>query len=167
VRKEDLKRLAVAAVLAADAGGAAASLRRRGATKVPYCQACRDHIRWARMGGWFGLVLSTLVDGFLGGLAGAFTFFVVDLFAFDWYLRHKEIVPPLLIGAGALIGVAVALSNLRLRPQGGVGRRHARARDAVEIVGLGKDSMDLKLHNNAFAEAVVQANPGARYSHGR
>jgi hypothetical protein len=164
VRKEDLTRLAVAAVLAADAGGAAASLRRRGATKVPYCGECRDHIRWGRMGGWFGLVLSVAVDGLFGFLAGAAIWGVADLFAFDWYLRHPQAVPPLLMGAGTLVGVAIALSNLRWKPQSRLGRRHARLKDAVEIVSLG--AMDLKFHNDEFAEGVIRANPGAQYSHG-
>lgn len=167
VRKEDLKRLAVAAVLASDAGGAAASLRRKGATKVPYCQECRNHIRWGRMGGWFGLVLSVLVDGFLGFLAGAAVCGILDIFAITWYVQNPRLAPYLICGAGVLLGVAVALGNLRWRPKDGLGRRHAREKDAVEIVGLGRGSMDLKFHNNAFAEAVIQANPGAEYSRAR
>jgi hypothetical protein len=49
IRKEDLKRLAMAALIATRY--AAVGIRRTRATKVPYCADCRNHARWTRLGG--------------------------------------------------------------------------------------------------------------------
>ena len=82
----------------------------------------------------------------------------------EWVVRHPTAAPYLLCGGGTAIGLAIALSNLRWKPQGGLSHRHARAKDAVEIAGMGKDRIDLKCHNNAFADEVIRANPGSAYS---
>jgi len=164
VRKEDLKRLAAAAVASAAiraAGGASSlggKLRSSRAVQVPYCSSCLKHIKWNRLGAWLGVGLSALVNAFFGAMGGLLLYTMLSIAAEDEKSGPK---PELVIGACVAIGIAIALSQVRLRP-GHLDRSHAASgKDAVEIASFAGDAMSLRCHNNTFAGELVQANPGA------
>jgi hypothetical protein len=168
IRKEDLKRLALAAVVgvAASSTGSPSSLAGRlrdsRAVEVPYCRACMDHVRWSRLGGFVGVVLSAFVYSFFGAMFGGLLYTMLSISAED-----PEAVPSPWVVVAPCVAAALglALAQIRLRPAGALDRRHsAGGRDAVAIVRFSSDSITLKCENNDFAAALVAANPGSSYA---
>lgn len=164
VSKEDLKRLALAvaagAAISSDGGptSLAGKLRSRRGLQVPYCAPCAKHVRWARMKGWVGVVLSVVVNVFFGLLGGGVLYLLLSVAAED---EKSAPTAGLVIGACVAVGVAIACAQLRLQPST-LDRRHIPGgKDAVEIASFSGSTIVLRIHNDAFAAEVVRANPGA------
>jgi len=161
IRKEDLKALATAAVLAAGGASGAGLWRESRAVKVPYCAECSKHVRWRRSGGWLGVVLHVPVNGFFALLLGfviAVTASAAGLFGGDGDFDHPNWF---IVWGFVSVGVAMALWTIRLRPKGPLGRNHAREKMAVEIARFTKNEIALRCHNEAFAAKLIEANPGS------
>ena len=163
VRKEDVKRFLLS-IPAAAAGSAylAHSIQRRRLTNVPYCRQCRNHVRWARLGGWLGVGLSTLVYGLFSAAGGAIVAVTISVVNRSPQSAQGEDVMALGAAVGAVVGVCFALAAIRFRADGRP-PRHAREKDAAEIVGFTKESVTLRCHNNLFAAELLKANPGSSF----
>lgn len=165
IRKEDLASLAKAGLLAA-AGSSGAGLHRQSrAVKVPHCDACSRHVRWKRSGGWLGVVLHVPVNAFLGLLLGMIVAILAN--AAGW-VDTVDLLEPnwLIVGLFVAAGVALALATIRFRPLGPLGRNHARENIAAEIAGFNGQEIALRCYNDAFAQKLVEANPGAALARG-
>jgi hypothetical protein len=158
IRKEDLKRLAMAALIATKF--AAVGVRRTRAINVPYCSGCRNHVRWTRLGGMLGVVLSAIVYAFLGLLLGGLVWMTLQMAG---TIEEKAKLPLyLIVGSAMAIGAALSLIHLRWRPRGSLARSHVRPGDALEIAGFDEQATTLRCHNNQFADEVIKANQGAQ-----
>src|SRR5262245_33746294 len=172
VRKEDLKALAVALTVGAmrAAGGQSAagagSLRDSRAANVPYCPSCSGHVRWKRSGGWLGVVLHVPVNAFFGLLLGFIVAALVGAAGIGGAVLDLDHPNWFIVAAFVGGGVALALMNLRWRPQGPLGRLHAREADGLEIARFTGSEVVLRCHNDRFAEKLRQANPGAAFATG-
>ncbi|MEO8360046.1 MAG: hypothetical protein ABI672_08455 [Vicinamibacteria bacterium] len=156
--KKTAGNVAAAVVMKAASGSsiAANGLQNRARTSVPYCEACAAHARWNTTGGWSGIVMHGLGDLLIGGLIVA--------------MIGGTLLPSLsgkgwaqLLALGLLILAVGALSWLRSldRPSGPLGRNHATPGHSIEIASWSGSSIELKCHNDKFAEALQTANPGS------
>jgi hypothetical protein len=150
----------VAAAVAIKAAGgssiAAQSLQNRARTMVPYCEACAAHARWNTTGGWSGIVLHGLRNLLMGAMI---------------LLLGGQILMPSLsaktwVQVAALVLLVLAVAGLAWlesldRPKGPLGRNHANAKHSVEILSWSGSSIELKCHNDKFAELLQAANPGS------
>ena len=158
IRKEDLKRLAMAALIATKY--AAVGVRRSRALEVPYCSDCRNHVRWTRLGGMMGVVLAAIVYAVLGLLLGGLVWMTLQLAG---TIEEEATLPLYLIVGGSMaIGAAFSLIHMRWRPRRSLERNHVRPGDNVEIAGFDEQATTLRCHNNRFADEVIQANQGAQ-----
>ena len=156
--------LAKAGMKAAAGVSGAGLLRESRAVRVPYCKLCSRHVRWKRSGGWLGVVLHVPVNAFFGLLLG---FFVAALAGAagiggaDASLDHPSWLIVVAFVAG---GVALALMTMRWRPQGPLGREHAREGDSLEIARFSPSEIVLRCHKDGFADKLREANPGSAFS---
>jgi hypothetical protein len=158
VRKEDLKRLAMAAMVGSDSAILAQRIRSKRATNVPYCGTCMGHMQWSRLGGWVGVALSVVVNAFFAALGGGALYVLLSVAASDDSPAPR---PTLVVGACLVIAVAIALSKIRFRPSA-LDRSHTGAvQEAVEIARFDSGSMVLRCRNDTFARELLQANPGS------
>lgn len=129
--------------------------------RVPYCTFCNRHADWTTGGGMIGVVVSFVAFVLLFWVGVAFVLGMVDI-ATD-YGDSSPLVDEVggLIAAFVLAGLFSWRRYYR-RPREPVGPEHGSKKEAVIIRRHGEDEVTLRIHNDGWAEKLLELNPSAK-----
>jgi len=138
-----------------------ATIRRRLAIKVPYCEPCHRHVLWNAIPlGIVGLLVVgcvvSLGAAVVGALAGGI---LSELFSARGGLITAICLVCALVAAVLSWTLLYPGRRLRNRPRAPLGAGHFR-QAPVELADFGKDDVTLEVHNPAYANLLARMNPG-------